>query len=441
MIDYEPDVCGCNLLFRLHGSKYLQAVMWGLPSALLTVLLRGLVQEHKSDILGIEEVWRLYSGVLSFLVVFRTTQAVNRFWAGAEYIQQARGECVAAVSNLFAFCCTDKAGAGWPAIGSLEELKDQRDKKKSVDEFKASIVSLVSMFFAQTLQQICTAEEIALEVIGGSEVDQEYIDFLAGTESPSLVVLQWIENMIMDAHEAGLLRATPPLLSRTFHMFSNGMISLKLASMINDIPVPFPYDQVIQGMLVTQTLLFPVVSNLYISNPVWAALMSFIVVATFWKLIYIAREIDHPFGDDPNDLDIAVLQDDLNESLLTLYQDKAQSPPRYKGHLLKSKAVLRYAGDDAIDNKISFGLLGMVSMHSQNRRAQLPTDMLRPTGSRGSSQASALRSSDQVLRPTASFQPGDQLLRPTASFQPGLEPIMSEQSSPGSSMSGAQWRV
>lgn len=326
MIDYEPDLCGCNLVFRLHGSAYLRGCMWGVPSALFTLMIHSYVRTNKESLDGIDGVWRIYSGVLSFLAVFRTTQAYDRFWDASKYIQKARGEWVAAVSNLFAYCSREPA------------------KQTQVRELKASVVGLVSMLFAQNLQLICTSvsAEIALDVIGGSEVDQTYIDFLASTESPTIVVLGWIEHVVMDANEAGLIRAAPPLLSRAFAMFSSGLISLKHAGRLNEVPIPFPYDQVIQLMMVIQTLVFPVVSSIWISSPAWAAAMCLMVVCTFWQLVYIAREIDHPFGDDANDLDIAVLQKDLNESLLTLMLPMAQDPPKYKGLLSRNKAFLRH---------------------------------------------------------------------------------------------------
>jgi len=350
MIEYHPDVCGCNLLCRIQGGMYGPGLMWGLPSALLTYIIHDWVRSRDSDLDGVQEVWKLYSGVLSFLIVFRTMQAINRFWAGAEHISQAKAQCVAAVSNLFAYCIVDKTSRGFDqqmghqeSVRSLSQVKTAQDMRNDINEFKATVISLVSMFFAQTLQMICTVDQIALDVIGGDEVDQSYIDFLASTDCPSLVVLHWLENIVMDAHEAGLLRADPPLLARIFQLFSEGMVALKLAAMINEIPVPFPYDQVIQSMLVVQTFLFPVVSSLFIANPVWAAVMNYIVVSAFWQLIYIAREIDHPFGDDPNDLNIAELQADLNSALLTMIKDMAQVPPEYKGSLAPTKAVLRHS--------------------------------------------------------------------------------------------------
>lgn len=328
MIDYKPDLCGCNLLFNLKGSMYYAGLMWGVPSAIFTLAIHETVQINLEEWEGVSSVWVLFSGVLTFLVVFRTTQAYNRFWAGTTFMQRARGEWVAAVSNLFAFCSKEP------------------EKAAKVDELRASIVSLVSMLFAQKLQALCTnlvSADIPVDVIGADEVDQTYIDFLASTESPGIVVLGWIEHVVMDAQEADCMRAAPPLLARAFSRFSSGMIEVRHASMLNDLPLPFPYEQSVQLMLVIQTVVFPVVSSIYISNPVVAAIMDFIVVCTFWQVVYIAREIDHPFGNAPNDLNIADLQKDINESLKTLMLPPSmKAPPKYKGHLLPRRAILRH---------------------------------------------------------------------------------------------------
>merc|ERR1719410_394361 len=96
--------------------------------------------------------------------------------------------------------------------------------------------------------------------------------------------------------------------------------------------------------------------------------MTYIVVSSFWQLIYIARQVDHPFGDEPNDLEIAWLQRDLNESLLTLYQEQARTPPTYKGELNPVPALLRHSPDETKPQGMSFatGMQKSTSLNSQH---------------------------------------------------------------------------
>merc|ERR1712050_334814 len=48
--------------------------------------------------------------------------------------------------------------------------------------------------------------------------------------------------------------------------------------------------------------------------------------------MYIAIEIDQPFGDDYNDLPVKGMQKDFNRSLLQLLHPMAQMPPVYSFH-------------------------------------------------------------------------------------------------------------
>lgn len=46
--------------------------------------------------------------------------------------------------------------------------------------------------------------------------------------------------------------------------------------------------------------------------------MAFMVTGSFWTVIYIAVEIDQPFGDDPNDLPLIEMQEEFNADLVRL---------------------------------------------------------------------------------------------------------------------------
>merc|ERR1719174_3345162 len=62
----------------------------------------------------------------------------------------------------------------------------------------------------------------------------------------------------------------------------------------------------------------------------FAAVLSFVVVFSFWSINYIAVELEMPFGDDPNDLPLHDMQSDLNKSLVCLMQKSAQVCPAFR---------------------------------------------------------------------------------------------------------------
>merc|ERR1719428_1425978 len=56
------------------------------------------------------QVWSSFSVLVGFLIVFRTSQAYNRFWDGCTATHQMRAEWFDACSALVAFCRYSKAG-------------------------------------------------------------------------------------------------------------------------------------------------------------------------------------------------------------------------------------------------------------------------------------------------------------------------------------------
>merc|ERR1712176_1717840 len=87
----------------------------------------------------------------------------------------------------------------------------------------------------------------------------------------------------------------------------------------------------------------PLLASQVVSSAWWAAIMSFFVTGAYWSLVYIAREIDQPFGSDANDLPIKEMQVDFNRSLLELLDPRAQSPPEYN---FDPRAVRRFATEN-----------------------------------------------------------------------------------------------
>jgi len=72
--------------------------------------------------------------------------------------------------------------------------------------------------------------------------------------------------------------------------------------------------------------------------------------------MYIALEIDQPFGNDFNDLPVSQMQRDFNRSLLELLDPIAQKPPEYK--FVMGRETLKVSSQS--------GFMGLVSQKSMN---------------------------------------------------------------------------
>mmetsp|Transcript_39083 Transcript_39083/g.112836 ORF Transcript_39083/g.112836 Transcript_39083/m.112836 type:complete len:550 (+) Transcript_39083:74-1723(+) len=361
MIKYATGNLGIFYIIRLRGSVFPKAFILSLPNAALAFLLHLYCrQEETSDGIlsmnGVQTLWAGYSSVLGFLIVFRNNQAYTRFWEGATLINQIRGEWFNAVSSLVAFC------------------NSAPDYTERVDDFKGTLICLASMLYCSALQQVCELNDDTLEIIEDQTMDGESLMFMQNCNDRCEMILQWIQRLIVENEESKTIKIAPPLLTRAFQELSRGIVNLNNARKIKDIPFPFPYAQMITVMLIVHWATTPVIASQVIESPVMAAVVCFFVTFAFWCLIYIALEIDQPFGEDENDLPLREMQRDFNQSLLNLMHPLAQKVPTYQvpqGPTLKptlSKSDSTLAGRTTVrvsSNEVALGRGGEIPEHVQ----------------------------------------------------------------------------
>lgn len=314
MITYKAGNWSLRFALRVSGSVFPKAIVIALPNAILAGLLHGYLRQNDQDfeqVEGVDVLWSGYTFILGFLIVFRSNQSYHRFWEGATLIQQVRGEWFTATSSLVAWCNPDAT------------------KRMEVEKFQNLLVRLMSMLYMSALQQVCDLEDDTLEIIDLEGVDKESLEFLNGVPDRCEVLLQWIQRVIIVADDTKVLKVAPPILSRAYQELSRGIVHLNNARKIKEVPFPFPYAQMITVMLVVHWWMTPVIASHAIDTWWWAAVLDFLVICGYWSLLYIATEIDQPFGDDQNDLPLAEMQRSLNQSLLTLLKPSAQQPPTY----------------------------------------------------------------------------------------------------------------
>ncbi|CAE8710095.1 unnamed protein product [Polarella glacialis] len=154
--------------------------------------------------------------------------------------------------------------------------------------------------------------------------------FLRDAINPCEVIVNWIQRLVIQANDSLVIDVPAPILSRVFQELGSGVVSFTNAKKLRDVPFPFPYAQLISCMLFVHWLFTPVFAAYAIESGEWAGVMSFFVTMSFWSLYYIALEIDQPFGEDPNDLPIHKIQQDWNNSLLTLLLSCSKRVPTFE---------------------------------------------------------------------------------------------------------------
>jgi len=320
MIEYKADKWGIFFAFHLKGSVFPKSFGFALGCSVTTVTLHWLLGDYglKDEVdIGSKgtTVCSMFTFVLGFLLVFRTQQAYSRWWEGGSLLQEMRGEWFNAYSCLVAF--------GNPSP----------DKRNEVDKFNHQVARLLSMLHAAGLAQVCSSEEKHFEIIDCEDKDVEAVRFLDSTVDSCEIALQWIQRLIGDANSKETIKVAPPILSRVYNQLGNGIVKLSRARKIAKFPIPFPFAQMVTIMLLTHWVMASVICATSIDSRVWAGVLSFAVIMSFWSMNFIALELEDPFGDDENDLPLDTMQSELNESIKALMNPQAMKPPDFNFNL------------------------------------------------------------------------------------------------------------
>ena len=98
MIDYDEEKWGVLFAFSLKGSAFPRACIWALPCGILSALLNialmsNQVEFFRQPAMAMSgDLFRGFTFVLGFLIVFRSQVAYSRWWEGGTLLQQLRGE-------------------------------------------------------------------------------------------------------------------------------------------------------------------------------------------------------------------------------------------------------------------------------------------------------------------------------------------------------------
>lgn len=323
MIIYKKGTFVPSSLLRIRGGVFFQAM----PSALFCGLLGfffKLLSKYDpgaeyffSHVLSNNSAYSSVSVMIGFLVIFRTQQSYSRFWEGARHIKSFQSELFVTGSNLLAFTRASKA------------------EKEKIEKFHNVLVRLLSVLHAVALSKLHghASVEAWLDVIDLQGLDANSLDTLwQEKECKVELLLQWVQSLTVDAIGDGVLVIAPPILSRIFQNLSNGLSAFNNAYRLVEVPYPFPYMQTTELLLLMHCIVTPMVMCDFTVEPAWTGVFSFLVAIILLSLNKIASELEDPYGNDYNDLDLNNMQEELNLRLLMLMRSSTRVVPKCNEH-------------------------------------------------------------------------------------------------------------
>jgi len=170
-----------------------------------------------------------------------------------------------------------------------------------------------------------------------SDGEIRFLQMARGASAKTQLCWYWLSEFCIREHLAGTLGAVgPPIISRIIQFLGDGMISYNHARKIVFIPFPFPHAQLaVLFVLVT----IPAVAFLmdqYADDIILGSVLTFFSVACLSATHEVARELENPFRNVPNEIPLVTLQAQFNEALITMYSgyhpDHYWDPTRHDHH-------------------------------------------------------------------------------------------------------------
>jgi len=314
MISYDPGDWGIGFIWSLKGSVFGRSIWLAIPNGLMAAMLSVYLARYEQPWLvtdGVKAVWGSFTFVLGFLLVFRNGQAYSRFRQGAKLMNKMTACWLEAATSFVVFC------------------SDEEGKQDKVEHFLQLMIRLFSMLHCSAIQEVADLEDDSQDILSPDGIDPASMEYLMQVDNKMEVLLHWIRDLCVTAARDKILTAPPPILSRGIQELSLGQVALFDVKKITEIPFPFPYAQVLSSLIIVHSVITPVIASQACEGWFWAATVCFLVSFSTWSLLYIALEIDQPFGDDANDLPLRQMQQEFNEHLKKMILPEVRYPPKF----------------------------------------------------------------------------------------------------------------
>ena len=160
-----------------------------------------------------------------------------------------------------------------------------------------------------------------LPVLGGvSDAEIRFLQMARGPYAKAQLALGWLVEFIVREHIAGSLGDVhSSIISRMVQFSSDGMIYYNLARKVMYIPFPFPHAQLSIFFTAVMVFAVPFMLDQYAESVWLGSFLTFLTVTCLVGLHEVARELENPYRNYPNELPLCTLMAMYNEALVTCF--------------------------------------------------------------------------------------------------------------------------
>lgn len=217
-----------------------------------------------------------------------------------------------------------------------------------------------------------------LPVLGGvSDCEVQYLRMARGPYAKAELAFLWFNDFFIREHLNGSTgEVHSAIISRVVQFVSDGQLYYNQARKITFIPFPFPHAQLSVFFTLTMIPAVPFMMDQYCNNLWSGCLLSFLTVTCLVGLHEVARELENPFRNVPNEIPLNTLQAMYNETLVTMFSgynpDFFWDPDIYNGALhalAMSKVYQRSCSNEKKNCEANHNVVGG-SVHRSEKVAQ-----------------------------------------------------------------------
>jgi predicted membrane chloride channel (bestrophin family) len=160
-----------------------------------------------------------------------------------------------------------------------------------------------------------------LSIIGGvSEAEIQFLQMARGPFAKTMLSWNWFSEFIIREHLSGSTGIVgPPIISRIVQFLGDGMIYYNHARKIMYIPFPFPHAQLSVVFVLVMIPSIALLMDQYVDDLWLGCFLTFFTVTALAGIHEVARELENPFRNIPNELPLVTLQAQYNEALIVMY--------------------------------------------------------------------------------------------------------------------------
>jgi len=160
-----------------------------------------------------------------------------------------------------------------------------------------------------------------IPILGG--ISQNELLFLSRSKGSSAKVQlawSWFTEFMTREDLAGSFGGIgSPIISNIHASLSEGMVHYNHCRKIMFMPFPFPHAQISAAFIIAIMVIVPILSQEYVNSTILGGVITFLSVTCLAGLHEVARELENPFDNVPNEIPLTVLQAMFNDALITVF--------------------------------------------------------------------------------------------------------------------------